>query len=151
MWALQLKEQALQIVTASSLAEMEAPVKAANELAKKIQFGTDLNENLTSEPISGECGVATAYLSAYAMADMPLLPIGFGTPTAVGSGTPGVLYYGTLTPASGGGGGGGSGGSGQPTAKVPPGQQRTKEPNPGGGGGGGGGGNGNGGGNSNNP
>jgi serine/threonine protein kinase len=149
VWASQLKEQALQIVTASSLAEMETPVKAASELAKKIRFGTDLNENSTSEPISGECGVATAYLSAYAMADMPLLPIGFGTPTAVGSGTPGILYYGTLTPGSGGGGGSG-GGSGQPTAKVPPGQQRTKVPNPGGGGGGGGGG-GNGGGNSNKP
>jgi len=148
-WIPQLKEQAQKIVTAAALANMDAPVKEVIALAEKIQNGIDLNGNSKVEPLAGECGVVTAYESAYAMADMPLLPVNLGTPT-VTSITPG---FGSTTvnptPTKGTGGGGGSS---QPVAtNVPPGQQKTKEPRPTKDTGGGGGGGNNGGGNNNNP
>jgi len=151
-WIPLLKEQAQKIVTATSLANMDAPVKDVIALAEKIRNGIDLNGNSKVEPLAGECGVVTVYESAYAMADMPLLPVNLGTPT-VTSGTPASGSTVNTTPTKSTGGGGGST---QPNAtNVPPGQQKTKEPkptnDPGGGGGGGGGGGNNGGGNNNKP
>ena len=151
-WLPQLKEQAQKIVTATALANMDAPVKEVIALTEKIQYGIDLNGNFKVEPLVGECGVVTVYESAYAMADMPLLPVGIGTPTAT-LGAPGSGSTANATPTKSTGGGGGSS---QPVAtNVPPGQQKTKEPKPtndpgGGGGGGGGGGNGGGNGSGNN-
>jgi len=141
-WLPQLKEQAQKIVNAASITDMEKPIQEAIALAKNIHNGTDLNGNLKIELLTGECGVVDLYKSAYAMADMPLLPVNtLGTGTVV-PGTPSPV--GTVinvTPTKGPGGGGG-GAATQPAAtKVPPGQQRTKEPKPtkpGGGGGGGG-------------
>jgi len=148
-WIPLLREQAKKILTTTSLSEMEQPVQNAAALVEKIRNGFDLDEDSKIEPVAGECGVATIYESAYAMADMPLLPVNFlGTPIS-GTGTPypiGTFY--TATPTRGSGGGGGSTQS-APT-QLPPGQQKTKEPkatSPGGGGGGGGEGGGGGGGN----
>ena len=143
-WIPQLKEQAQKIITAASLAEMDAPIKEVVALAEKISNGIDLNGNGKVDSLAGECGVATAYESAYAMADMPLLPVNLpGTPTVIaGTPAPTSIFINTPTPRSnsgesantpvpaqpgnGGGNGGGNGNGGDN-----------------GGGGGGGGGNGN--------
>jgi serine/threonine protein kinase len=133
-WLPRLKEQAQKIANATSLADMEKPVQEAMTLAKNIHNGADINGNLKIELLTGECGVVDLYRSAYAMADMPLLPVNsLGTPTATaGTGTPspiGTIINVTVTPKpSINGGGGGA------NTPVPP--QPTKKPNPGGGGGG---------------
>jgi uncharacterized membrane protein YgcG len=106
-WIPQLKEQAQKIITAASLEEMDAPVKEIIALAEKISNGIDLNGNGKVDPLAGECGVATAYESAYAMADMPLLPVDLlGTPT-VTAGTPAptsIIVVKTSTPRNSSGG-----------------------------------------------
>jgi len=152
LWTASLKEELIKIVSGISLAEIETPVKEAGKLAEQIWNGIDLDENGNIETLPGECGVVSMYTAAYAMADMPLLPLGFGTPTAVGSGTPSPIgTFFTATPTNDASGGGG-GSSATQAPHVPPGQQRTREPKPthsggGGGGGGNGGGGSNGGGN----
>ena len=137
-WLPQLKELIQQILIAASPADMEKPIQDTVELTKKIRDGIDLNGNAAIEPILGECGVTKTYESAYAMADMPLLPVLVGSPTAT-TGTPApvgtVVINTTVTkkPSSG-------------NTPIP--AQPTKK-NPTGGGGGGAGGGGNGGGNGN--
>jgi hypothetical protein len=139
-WIPQLKEQAQQIVAATTLAEMQAPVDSAAELMSNIRKGIDLNGNTVIDPLAGECGVTTTSESAYAMADMPLLPVNtLDTPTA-SPGTSvtapvGTVIIHTPTKASGGSnantpvpppptqGGGGNNNN-------PPGQEKTKEPRP---------------------
>jgi hypothetical protein len=158
-WVPQLQAELVAIFAAGSLNNMQEPVQNAAILAEQISLGLDADEDGRTEAMAGECGVATAYTSAYAMADMPLLPIGFGTPTAIGSGTPSPAstFAGrTVTPTPAAGGGGAT--QPQPAAThAPPGQARTREPKPtkdnGGGGNDGGGNNGgnNGGGNPNKP
>ena len=138
-WLLQLKAQAQQIVNATALTEIEKPIQEAVALAKNIQNGTDINGNLKIELLTGECGVVDLYKSAYAMADMPLLPVSpLGTPTGFAA-TPspnGTVVKVTITPTKKV-----SGGSAnttvppQPTKKPipggdnnPPGQEKTKKP-----------------------
>jgi serine/threonine-protein kinase len=145
LWIPQLKEQAQEIITATSVADMDTPVKEAVALVEKIHSGIDLDGNAKIDPLAGECGVATIYESAYAMADMPLLPVNLpGSATAtVGIGTPSpaiTIINVTITPTKKD-----SGGSlqntqvPQPTSPppvntpkpIPPGQQnKTEEPKP---------------------
>ncbi len=136
-WIPQLKDLAQRIATATSFADMDKPIQDAVALVEKIRNGVDLNGNAIVEPITGECGVVTTYKSAYAMADMPLLPVNlFGTATP-GIGTPspvGTVIQVTVTSRPG------SGGSGNTPVPAHP----TKKTDPGGGNGGG---NGHGGGN----
>jgi hypothetical protein len=134
-WIPQLKDLAQRLVTATSLADMDKPIQDAVTLVEKIRNGVDANGNGTIEPITGECGVVTTYESAYAMADMPLLPVLLGSPTPSSIGT---VVSTSATPKPGSSGGSGS----TPVPGHP-----TKKSNPGGGNGGGGNGGGNGNGN----
>lgn len=141
LWVAELRGELQDILIADQIDEVRAPTERALDLIEKINNGTDPNRNGVIEPIAGECGVATLYTSAYAMADLPLLPVDLNltaTATATGSSTGPIS---TVAPTSGSGGGGGGGGGPQPTAHVPPGQIKTEKPkptekpNPGGGGG----------------
>jgi len=139
-WLPQLKALAQKIISAVSLTEMETPVKDVAALVDQIYNGIDLNGNGIIEPLTGECGVVNTYKSAYAMADMPLLPVDLlGTPGA-GTPSPIVIFSNiTFTPTKSSGGSGGAA-----NTPVPP--QPTSKGNGNGGGNGGGNGNGNGGG-----
>ena len=137
LWIPQLKEQALKIISATTLIDMDTPLKEVIALSEKTQNGVDVNANTVIEPLAGECGIATLYESAYAMADMPLLPVNSldTTPTGITE-TPspnGAVIKVTITPTKKTSGGGSGGAINTP---VPP--QPTKKPNQGGGGSGGG-------------
>src|SRR5258706_2080358 len=125
-WIPQLKDLAQRIVTATSLADMNKPIQDAVTLVEKIRNGVDANGNGTIEPITRECGVVTTYQSAYAMADMPLLPVLLGSPTLSSIGT--VVINTSATPKPGSSGG---------SANTPVPGHPTKKSNPGGGNGGG--------------
>ena len=143
-WTEQLKQQTLLVLSANTLGEADAPIQAVADLTRKLVNGEDTNGNLISEPLPGECGLATTYNATYAMADMPLLLLNeSGTPVDE-SGTPipnvtiptKAATTATKAVSTGGGGGGGSSGGGTqatpvPTQKVPPGQNKpTNEPKP---------------------
>ena len=128
-WLIQLKAQAQQIVNTTALTEIEKPIQEAVVLTKNIQNGTDINGNLKIELLTGECGVVDLYKSAYAMADMPLLPVNtLGTPTATaGLGTPapiGTVIKVTITPTKK---------ISEESANTPVPPQPTSKNNPGGG------------------
>jgi serine/threonine protein kinase len=139
-WAPQLRDQLLAILNASSLADMDAAVQRAAELADQMLNGIDFSENGSVEALAGECGVLAAYRAVYRMADMPLLPVNpLDTPTA-GAGTPSPSATSVLTvvasPTPGGNvsstnappGVGTNPPPSQPT-NQPPGQS-TREPRP---------------------
>jgi serine/threonine-protein kinase len=140
LWIAELQDQVTIIRSAQSLAEMESAVKEAERLLVQIQDGVDSDASGRVDPIAGECGASTLVTSAYAMSDMPLLPINvIGTP-ADGTTTVTPTATRTFAPGSGpttSGGGGGGGGGGAPTAtkkgnsgggNTPPGQEKTKRP-----------------------
>ena len=138
LWAPQLRERVMDILTSASLEEMGQPVRDAVSLADRMLNGIDMNENEEIEPVTGECGVVTAYEYAYQMADMPLLPVTLTastTPTA-GAGTPvstAALQMSGSAPTSSSGGGGGGGATSIPpasTKKPPPGQQNRPPKTP---------------------
>jgi hypothetical protein len=79
----QLRERVLTILNSASFSDMDKPVHDAVALADQMLNGIDQDEDGEIEPLSGECGVLTAYQYAYYMADMPLLPVNpLDTPTA---------------------------------------------------------------------
>jgi serine/threonine protein kinase len=142
-WIPQLHTQVQQIISAKSVADMAAPVKEAVVLIGKIHNGIDIDGNANIEPRVGECGFATMYTSAYAMADMPLLPVNvFGAQTATAwTSTPaptGPVIKVTATPTKGSGADGviqntptsqlTSPPPAANTPKPPPGQIKTDKP-----------------------
>ena len=81
-WASQLQERSLTILKSDSSSSLDGPIRDSVALADKLLNGIDENNNGNIDPISGECGVLSAYEYAYHMADMPLLPINsLDTPT----------------------------------------------------------------------
>lgn len=115
-WVLQLKESALSILDSPSQENISGLVALTEQMLK----GTDLDNNGTVDPVSGESGAQSAYQYAYSMANMPLANVGL-TPTPAA-----VVETGVGT-----GGGGGAGGNTAPTPKpgnTPPGQVKTEKP-----------------------
>jgi len=70
----QLLELALQLNTMPFDSGMEATIADMLNASTLLLFGEDTNGNGRFEPIPGECGADTAYVFAYAMADMSILP-----------------------------------------------------------------------------
>jgi len=140
LWIPQLRELSENILAASSLKDMETPVRDAAALVEQIYNGFDANNDGRIGLQAGECGYKSIYSSAYAMADMPLLPVNTsGTPagslTLTITPTPtNPFSLLSATPSKSSGGSGGSGGSGSTpipasTKRPPPGQQKpTKTP-----------------------
>ncbi|HMZ07434.1 MAG TPA: protein kinase [Anaerolineales bacterium] len=73
-WAKQLLELAIQLHETPFGPEMEPIITEMQNLSYQMLYGVDTNGNQLIEPIVGEGGADTAYLFAYNMADMPLLP-----------------------------------------------------------------------------
>ncbi|HXD12244.1 MAG TPA: hypothetical protein VN653_19395, partial [Anaerolineales bacterium] len=137
LWIPGLREQAEKILAATSLQEMEIPIRDAVAIVEQIYNGVDANHDGRIDLQAGECGFKSICSSAYAMADMPLLPVNpDGTPSASLTTTitptpTGPFSFLTATPTRSSGGSGGSGGTPVPagTKKTPPGQQKpTKTP-----------------------
>jgi serine/threonine protein kinase len=83
-WTPELRDRILTILNAPSLSDMDAGVRDSVTLADQMLNGIDVDGNEEIEPLSGGCGVLTAYEFAYHMADMPLLPVNLlDTPTAL--------------------------------------------------------------------
>ena len=81
-WASQLQDRVSTIITSDTSADLDGPIHDSVALAGKILNGLDEDNNGKIDPVSGECGMLTAYEHAYRMADMPLLPVSpFDTPT----------------------------------------------------------------------
>lgn len=88
-WASQLQERVSVILTSDSSTDLNAPIHDAAAIADKMLNGSDKDNSGKIEPVSGECGMLTAYEYTYRMADMPLLPVnplGTPTPTSTSSG-----------------------------------------------------------------
>lgn len=73
-WAEQLRELAIQLHETPFGPEMEPILAEMQKLSSQMLYGVDTNGNQLIEPIVGEGGADTAYLYAYNMADLPLLP-----------------------------------------------------------------------------
>lgn len=73
-WAKQLLELTLQLHNTPFGTEMEPLLAEMQNLSSQMLYGVDANGNQRIEPVVGEGGADTAYLYAYNMADMPLLP-----------------------------------------------------------------------------
>jgi serine/threonine protein kinase len=139
LWAPQLRDLLLTILTSTAPSEVEQAVRDTATLTGLLFNGTDLDSNGEIGAVIGECGIQTTYKYTYYMADMPLLPTGLFSFSLTATGTPptstntvtfsNVTLTSTPNPAGGGGGGGGAATS-APT-RVPPGQEnKTKKPSP---------------------
>lgn len=73
-WGRSLLDLALQLQNMPYGPEMEAIITEMELLSSRLVNGEDANGNGRIEPISDEGGADTAYVEAYLMAEMPLLP-----------------------------------------------------------------------------
>jgi plastocyanin len=69
-----IRDRALRISQAASVAETQQDVSAILELAQQMIEGVDANSNGQIEPIPGEGGILAAYQQAQSMADLPFAP-----------------------------------------------------------------------------
>jgi plastocyanin len=69
-----IRDRALRISQAASVAETQQDVSVILELAQQAIQGADANTNGQIEPIPGEGGILTAYQHAQFMADLPFTP-----------------------------------------------------------------------------
>jgi plastocyanin/tRNA A-37 threonylcarbamoyl transferase component Bud32 len=69
-----IRDRAIRISQAASVAETQQDVSAILELAQQVIQGVDANTNGQIEPIPGEGGVLAAYQQAQRMADLPFTP-----------------------------------------------------------------------------
>ncbi|MBK6432921.1 hypothetical protein [Candidatus Amarolinea dominans] len=67
-----LRDLSLQIAQTTDLGAVNAAVREAATLTKRILDGQDINGNESVDPIPNEGGVITAYLHAQFMADIIL-------------------------------------------------------------------------------
>jgi hypothetical protein len=137
LWIPGLRELAEKILATTSLQDMEIPITDIATLVEQTYNGVDANHDGRIDLQAGECGFKSIYTSAYAMADMPLLPANpdgtlAASPTVTITPTPtGPFSFLTATATRSSGGSGGSPGTPVPasTKKTPPGQQKpTKTP-----------------------
>jgi serine/threonine protein kinase len=124
-WTPQLQELTVAILKAPIGSDIKEQIVDAVILADQMLNGLDLDSDGTVEPALGECGAQSAYMYAYAMADMLLDSTGLIP--GIGTGTPSIDIS---DPSSGGGGGGSDGVTATPTQHIPPGQEKTKKPQP---------------------
>jgi tRNA A-37 threonylcarbamoyl transferase component Bud32 len=73
-WSRSLLDLALQLQGMPYGPEMEAVITEMELLSSRLVYGEDANGNGRIEPIPEEGGADTAYVEAYLMANMPLLP-----------------------------------------------------------------------------
>ena len=71
-WVVSLRALSLQIAQTTDLGAVNAAVREAATLTKRILDGQDINGNESVDPIPNEGGVITAYLHAQFMADIIL-------------------------------------------------------------------------------
>ncbi|MBK6433576.1 hypothetical protein [Candidatus Amarolinea dominans] len=71
-WVISLRDLSLQIAQTTDLGAVNAAVREAATLTKRILDGQDINGNESVDPIPNEGGVITAYLHAQFMADIIL-------------------------------------------------------------------------------
>lgn len=71
-WVTSLRDLSLKIAQASNLNDVNAQIRQAASLAKRILDGQDINGNEQIEPIANEGGAQVAYLHAQFMADIIL-------------------------------------------------------------------------------
>jgi hypothetical protein len=74
VWGTQLLELALKLQTLPLDSNMESTIAEMQDLSNTLIKGEDANGDNRIEPIPGEGGADTAYIFAYAMSDMPILP-----------------------------------------------------------------------------
>jgi hypothetical protein len=84
-WSRRLLEQALKLQSMPLGPEMEAVITEMEQLSSRILSGDDADGNGRIEPIPMEGGADTAYVHAYLMAEMPLLPGPNRVPLPAGS------------------------------------------------------------------
>ena len=68
----QLLPLALQLNETPFGSEMDSIINEMSTLGSQLFGGVDINENGRIEPITGECGVSSAYEYGWFMADMPI-------------------------------------------------------------------------------
>jgi len=68
-WADQLVERAQAVLTAATAGDALAPATTMRDISNRMINGVDVNQNGTIEPIVGEGGVWTAFLTAQRTAD----------------------------------------------------------------------------------
>ena len=123
-WTSQLQEIITAILESPPGMDIKEQIVDAVIIANQMLNGFDMNDNGNIEPELGEGGVESAYLYAYAMADMPLASTGL----VPGIGTS-IPISGTGDPSNGGNGGGISAPTqAAPTQHIPPGQVKTDKP-----------------------
>ncbi|HSA99824.1 MAG TPA: protein kinase, partial [Anaerolineales bacterium] len=140
-WAPDLRTLLLAILNTTSEASTSQSIRDLVTLTDQMLNGIDLDKSGKVDAVSGECGAATAYESAYRMADMLILPAGLSDQLT----EQGNLF----TPASTSAAQNGSGGTSVVTTPkstntkkpIPTQKPKPTQKPPGGGGGGGGGGN----------
>lgn len=74
IWSKSLLDLALELQGMPYGTEMEAVITEMEMLSSHLLYGEDANGNGRIEPITNEGGADTAYVEAYFMAEMPLLP-----------------------------------------------------------------------------
>jgi hypothetical protein len=79
-WATPLREALLTILSSPAGTHLDRQMADAVKFADQLLNGVDLDTDQSVELVPGECGAASAVESSYAMAEMPLLPVG-PTPT----------------------------------------------------------------------
>lgn len=70
----EIRDRALQVSQASSIADVEQDVLAIVTLSQQLVHGVDLNQDQRIDPVPGEGGLATAYQQAQAMATISIMP-----------------------------------------------------------------------------
>jgi hypothetical protein len=70
----QILELALKLNNMAFGSGMEATITNMLIASERLLYGEDANDNGRIEPVTGEGGADTAYVYAYTLADMPILP-----------------------------------------------------------------------------
>lgn len=70
----QILELALKLNNMAFGSGMEATITDMLIASERLLYGEDANDNGRIEPVTGEGGADTAYVYAYTLADMPILP-----------------------------------------------------------------------------
>ena len=75
-WTPELHKLLLAILNSTSDSSSSESIREVIALTDQMLNGIDVDDNGKVDPVSGDCGVETAYEYAYRMTDMPIMPAG---------------------------------------------------------------------------